>query len=474
MRAAAAPPVPAVLPLLLYSRIFSKVNRTSQTRNLPSLRREVLFNLALLTAAAVSLAVVTALIAQTFEPRWALVALVFLIAADVLVVFLFGRYLVHRLVIAPMERLTEAADALAAGNLEKRAPPAETREFTHLAARLNHMTDRLLDMQRQLVRVEKLASIGQLAAGIAHEVGNPLSAIGTYVDVLERRGGDAEVLGAVRREADRIDGIVRGLLAYARPQTEERGPVDVGGVLHNALTLLEQQGRFKACDVRRAIAEELPPVGGKAHLLEQVMVNLLLNAVDAAPKGQIAVGAMVWRYHARSTGDTRRSDVQTFRRSGVQAADADSVPERLTAGPSDRPAGPSDRLAGPSDRLTVRPWRPELPEGIEGVLLWVADSGAGVPEAMRERVFDPFFTTKEPGRGTGLGLAVVERIIYEFGGVVWVDEAREGGAAFKIFLPAAGQSVRRSDVQTFGGLPQTGSSGRNVGPSDRLTTGGDG
>ena len=384
------------------------MTQSTLPRRPPSLERELLFNLALLTAAALSLAVATALIAQLLEPRYALVALVSLILADVLIVFLFGRYLINRLVVRPMRDLVRAADALAAGNLDERAPPAETRDFTELAERLNHMTERLLDMQGQLVRAEKMASIGHLSAGIAHEVGNPLSAIGTYLDVLQRRESDRDVLAALRREVDRIDGIVRGLIAYARPQAEEIGPVEVAGILRNAVQLLERQGRLKEVDLQVEIEERLPAVRGKAQLLEQVAVNLLLNAMDAAPQGKIAVGASRWRYLARTSGEHRRSDT--------------------TVRGSDRP--------------TVRPWRPELPDGIEGVLMWVADSGPGVDPDVRERVFDPFYTTKEPGRGTGLGLAVVQRIVHELGGVIWVDDAREGGAAFKVFLPRSTDPAR--------------------------------
>src|SRR5207247_5993618 len=104
------------------------------------------------------------------------------------------------------------ADAVADGDLGLRAPDEETRDFATLAERLNRMTDHLLDAQGQLVRSEKLASIGRLAAGIAHEVGNPLGAVGTYIEVLRRRGADPDVMAGVTRELERIDRIVRGLL----------------------------------------------------------------------------------------------------------------------------------------------------------------------------------------------------------------------------------------------------------------------
>jgi signal transduction histidine kinase len=391
------------------------VTRGTQ-RSLPSLKTELLLNVGLLTAAALTLAVATALVAQVFETRVAVAVLLLLIVADVFVVFLFGRHLVERLVLRPMERLMSAVDALASGDLAQRAPVIDNREFAQLADHFNVMTDRLLDAQRQLVRTEKMATLGLLAAGIAHEVGNPLAAIGTSLDVLERRGCDRELLRSVRRETERIDRIVRGLLAYARPREEDLGEVDVGVVIRGVVDLLTQQGSLKGLDVALELGTGLPRVRGRPHALEQVLINLMLNGADAAPGGRLVVGAASWQFQPRAAG-RRRCDEYPAEHGGT--ADA---------------TGPASR------RLNVlasrRPWRPELPNGTPGVLVWVGDSGPGVPAADRERVFDPFFTTKPPGRGTGLGLAIAQRTIYEWGGVVWVDDAREGGAAFKIFLPA--------------------------------------
>src|SRR5216110_52727 len=139
----------------------------------PALRTELLFYLSFLAAAALLVGVATLLVATSFAPEGTFALVMLMIALEVGVFIVFGRYLVNRLVLWPLERVVATADAVADGDLGRRAPDAETRDFATLAERLNRMTDHLLDAQGQLVRSEKLASIGRLAAGIAHEVGNP-------------------------------------------------------------------------------------------------------------------------------------------------------------------------------------------------------------------------------------------------------------------------------------------------------------
>jgi signal transduction histidine kinase len=260
------------------------------------------------------------------------------------------------------------------------------------------------DVQRQLARAEKLASIGRMAAGVAHEVGNPLSAIKTYIGLLERTNADPEIVEALSREAERIDRIVRSLLDYAHAHKECITEVDMAALVQSVIDLLKRQGVLKRADLAFECDPKLPKVRGNEHALEQLMVNLLINAVDAAPHITIAVGALAAGYQPhgdalRRRGDDRRQPVST------------------------RPP-------------TQRPWRPELPPGSPGVLVYVADSGPGVAGNDSENVFEPFYTTKEPGKGTGLGLALVQRTAHELGGIAWVDRAREGGAAFKVFLPS--------------------------------------
>ncbi len=369
----------------------------------PALRTELLFYLSFLAAAALLVGVATILVASTFAPQRTFVLVLLLVALEVGVFVVFGRYLVNRLVLWPLDRVVAAADAVADGDLGARAPDAETRDFSTLAERLNRMTDHLLDAQSQLVRSEKLASIGRLAAGVAHEVGNPLGAIGTYVEVLRRRGADSDIVAGVTRELERIDRIVRGLLDYARPQDEALVPLDPAAVLRGAFALLQGHGALKPVRAALELAPAVPQILGRAHLLEQAIVNLVLNAVDAAGDGVVAIGACPWAFEPGRAVTKRAGDPPPV-----------SFPRRHER----------------------RPARIEFAAGQPGALLFVADSGPGVPPEDREKIFEPFYTTKAPGRGTGLGLAIVARAVHDMGGVVWVDKAREGGAAFKMFFPA--------------------------------------
>ncbi|HVM43004.1 MAG TPA: ATP-binding protein [Gemmatimonadales bacterium] len=371
----------------------------------PSLRTEMLLNLAVLAAGALVLAVFSAVLAPLLgHGLLGVVLLTALVVADVAIFIGFGRYLVTRLVTEPMDGLVDATQAVAAGEMARRAPPGATREFDRLAASVNLMTERLLDAQGALVRAEKLASVGWLAAGVAHEIGNPLAAIGNYLELLGRRGAAPDLVTAIEREASRIDTIVRSLLDYARPRDARREPLDLGDVAQRATELLRSQGLFRQVTVEMARPEPLPRMLGDPAALEQVFVNLLLNAIDAAGDGgRIVVAASA----------TRLGEGEAERRS----SDADG-------------ARAADRVARRSGRHLE-----SAADGAPAVQVMVGDSGPGVPAELAERVFDPFFTTKAPGKGTGLGLAIVQRIVHDHGGRVDVARAREGGAAFTVVFP---------------------------------------
>jgi signal transduction histidine kinase len=315
--------------------------------------------------------------------------------------------------------LTAEADALAVGEFPAHAPQ-ETAELELLSRRYRAMAENLLDAQSQVVRVEKLAGIGRLAAGVAHEVRNPLGALGSYVEVLQRRGADPGITSDMHQAIERIERIVQGLVDYARPGlgsavTNGRpASTDLNAAVRTVLDFLGAQGLLRQQKVELSLDESIPSVQGDRHLLEQVIVNLVVNACQASPGGQVVIGTLAKALVSGRRGITRRGD-----------------------GESHRPE--------PARAWAPQPHPRDLPVGAHGVMLFVADDGPGVAEDDRERVFDPFFTTKDPGQGTGLGLAIVARTVHECGGTVWVDRAREGGAVLKVFLPIAGEADAAPD-----------------------------
>jgi signal transduction histidine kinase len=358
------------------------------------------------SAAVVLVGIITALVAGADLGALALPLAAFW-AGSTLVLLVFGLHLLRRQVLRPLDQLAAEADALAdagrgtrdAGS--RQAPEYETAEFAALAERFRAMAEGLLSAQGQVVRSEKLAGIGRLAAGVAHEVRNPLGAIANWIEVLRQRDTDPAVLEQMRDAVDRIDRIVASMLEYARPgkATEQS---DLSSVVRRASGFLEAQGALRETHVELDLAPDVPAVLGDAHALEQVVINLMLNARDAAARRLVVSVAP----HV----------MEPNRRMMARQEDGDGV----------HPIRP----------IEPRPMRNDYGAGASGALLVVADDGPGVADEDRERVFDPFYTTRDPGKGTGLGLAIVARTVHDAGGMVWVDRAREGGAAFKVFLPS--------------------------------------
>jgi len=380
-----------------------------------SLRTELLLNIALLAATALSLGVAgVVVLSDAFEPASAPLYISLLVVLDVSILLAYVAWQVERVIIRPLRRSMDAAEAIAAGDLARRLEPGDTREMANLAASVNRMTDRLLEERTHLVRAEKMASVGRLAAGIAHEIGNPLGAINGYIHVLRREGAPADAaqqaVEGLERESGRIDRIVRGLLDYARPGRPSSGRADADDAARSVIELLSAQG------VLRNVELELVPVGHPTsvavdrHDFEQTLVNLLLNAVDAMGGG------------ADGRGGRRLSLI--LRR----------VTRAELLGGARRSSDPGGQPHAPTPRVSR--WLETTPHD-EIAMIAVTDSGPGVPPTDRERVFDPFFTTKEPGKGTGLGLAIVARIVENSGGTIWVSSSREGGAAFRMLLPLA-------------------------------------
>ncbi len=377
-----------------------------------SVSAELLLSLGLLAVAALTIAVNCVILFWSLvDSDVGAIWLTILIAGDVTVFLALGAYQIRRLVLVPLARAVESTSAIAGGDLTRRVPDAETRELSTLAASINRMTDHLLAEQSQRIRAEKLAGIGRLAAGVAHEIGNPLGAIVGYTDMLRRRTGSdpalTDALEGIGRESARIDRIVRSLLDYARPRRNTPGRIDVNATVHGATQLLADQGLLKRIELSITLADPPPTLAGERHELEQMVVNLLLNAVDAREGGgKLAVVT----YRA-----PREDLVQTVGR-------RDSDPPLVSI-----PRRPSPR---------IEHWLATAQGPTEFVKVIVADSGPGIRDEDAERIFDPFFTTKQPGHGTGLGLAIVARLVENLHGIVWVQGAREGGAAFHALFPA--------------------------------------
>jgi two-component system, NtrC family, sensor kinase len=236
-----------------------------------------------------------------------------------------------------------------------------------------------VQLEEQLQISEKMASIGLLAAGVAHEVNTPLTGISSFVQML-MQGTDPEdpktqVLEKIERQTFRAAKIVNGLLNLARPAQVDSGPVDVNAVINDVLSLLEHQFRTGRIQVRKELAPAAPVVLGIEYKLQQVFLNLFLNARDAMPKGG-------WL-----TIVTRASG--------------------------------------------------------ESATIEVADTGSGIPADQLSRIYDPFFTTKDIGKGTGLGLSITYGIVQEHDGSIACDSAPGQGTRFTLTLPlvAARSSV---------------------------------
>lgn len=398
-----------------------------------SLRAEILFSLTFLALAAALLGVSTHAVVRLVNPgtRWLLAAL---LALDAAVYLLLANHLIRRLVLRPVHDAVTAAEAVAGGDYARRAPDADTREMAALSHALNRMTEQLLEnqeklshnvhsldetnrrllaTQRDLVEAEKLASIGRLAAGIAHEVGNPLGALLGYAAVLRRRGVDPELAAGVESEARRIDRIIRGLLDYARPAPADREPVDVNAAVRAAVEVLRGQGALEGIEVGLVLADGLPPLHGAPHLLEQAFINLIDNARRAMDgTGIITVSTRQERYQAPTGIPTRRAD----------------DPPGVTYAHLRRP-----RVVSVRDPHRIEP-------GTETVQVTVADTGPGIPPEHIDKVFDPFFTTRPPGDGTGLGLAIVASTVADFGGRIEASSGAGGGAVFTLSLPTRRQA----------------------------------
>ena len=313
-------------------------------------------------------------------------------------VLLLTYVLLTYFIVRPIDRLRLASERLAAGRLSTSAPVQGAAEVARLAATFNEMAalirqdraalqDRLEELERttaelttaqeQLVRSARLAAVGRLSAGVAHEIGNPLAAIRGLLDLMQTGdlGPDEEkeFVGRIQSEAERIHHTIRDLLDFSRNEPAQEGRLEssanLSEVVSDTIKLIDRQTRFRGIDLVLSLEDELPRVRGDHERLRQLLLNLLFNAADAL-------------------GGKGRIEVRTANGTGV-------------------------------------------------VRLIVEDDGPGIDGDILRQVFDPFVTTKAPGQGTGLGLAVCHTIVEGLGGSIEAANREQGGAAFEVRLRAA-------------------------------------
>jgi len=263
------------------------------------------------------------------------------------------------------------------------AGPSRKRGVSQVEALMRNVSERRRfddqsrDLYQQLLQAEKMAALGQTISGVAHELNNPLATILSWaerlaernLDETSRRGVDV-ILG----ESERAARIVRNLLTFARKRQSTRSMIDLNQVVRETLALRAYEQRLTNIDVVTALASGLPPVFADPHQIQQVLLNLVINAEQAM-----------------LTANGRGS-------------------------------------------LVLRTWH----DGAHNaVVLQVSDDGPGVPTEVRSKIFDPFFTTKEVGKGTGLGLTVAYAIVQEHGGSIRVDSPQAGGASFTVEFPVS-------------------------------------
>ncbi len=379
-----------------------------------SLWRETVVSLTILSALALVVGIAGALVIEEFAAgRAATLMVLSMLVVDVALFVAIAAVRVRALVLRPLDSMVEASGAIAGGDLTRRMPRGRTAEFQRLSESVNHLATRLLEGQAQLAHLEKMASLGQLAAGVAQEIGTPLAALHAHVQEVRAALGVqagskhavADTLDRIERESDRIDRIIQGMLDYARPLRREPTGVDVNAAVGRALATLEEQGTLAAVQVELALAADIARLLGDPYELEQVVINLLLNATQAmggVGKITVVTGQVAFEEVAR-VGERRAADPNNF-----------------------------TYVREPSTRMRAWLARIGKPERIVRVV--VADSGPGIPYSETERVFDPFYTRGSDG-GAGLGLAVVARVIEGMAGTIWVRPAREGGAAFVMYFP---------------------------------------
>ena len=434
---------------------------------------------------------------QIRSSRWVLLGLAALaIVSSSLIIW----WLNLKLVVGPVAALVEGTRRVAAGDLTTTIALTAKHELGDLAKAFNTMTQQISETQRQLAQADKLASVGRLAAGVAHEINNPLTGVLTYASLLAKRfHGDPQVsedLEVIVRETKRCRGIIKELLDFARPTAPARKSTDLNEVVRHSVAVMTNQLSMNHVEMVLELGEGLPCVFAEGNQIQQVVVNLLLNAADAigAEGGRIRIvtvaaelqpwGHSVIRHAACPKGhDLMDASIRIGGLPSVRLLEGVGVPELAVnldpvygryqdlgregiaqgvlvhyACPiCSRSLQDPERLCavcgaptfmfltGPGDPIyhCTRKgchsscWPSQDRAGAKGMVeLRVEDTGTGIPAEHLPHIFEPFYSSKGT-RGTGLGLAVTWGIIESHEGIIEVQSEPGRGTQFIVQLPLA-------------------------------------
>ena len=277
-------------------------------------------------------------------------------------------------ILRPLGRAVGYTKRIAAGDFRLIVPQRKFRDdFSNLAIAINRMIYELIEKQKQLIHSRKMAAVGTLTSGIAHELNNPLNNISITTEALIDDLDDLDqdevksMLNDIFVQVERAGGIVRNLLDFTRLEKTKQETIDVDTLIQSTLKLVNNERRLAGVDAQIAVEKELPKVKGNFRNLQQVFLNIFLNSIQAMPKG----GTL--NIHAEQADDFIKIDV--------------------------------------------------------------SDNGSGISQQNLEKVFDPFFSTKDVGKGTGLGLSVSYGIVQNLGGKITVESEEGKWTRFSVFLP---------------------------------------
>jgi two-component system NtrC family sensor kinase len=369
--------------------------------------------------------------------------LLFYIVVDILVLVAFGTYIFSKLVVKPVQQLVQTAEGFQEGDKIPDVSAGEQNELGMLSQALNSMLQRLEEnkdelrqhvisleqanlelkrAQQEVIFSEKLASVGRLAAGIAHEIGNPIGIVLGYLELLQRKDIDEterlELIDRMSTEIQRINQTIRQLLDFSRPGPGERQVIQVHPLIRETLAVLDHQFRKQEIEVVLELEAESDTVFAKADQLKQVFLNLMVNAADAMEAT-----------NERPQGGQLRVHTRSFAGESLVKKNVGSKPLRRSTDPIAADFSYLRRIHG----TTEDRW----------IAIQFADNGVGITQEDQERVFDPFFTTKEAGKGTGLGLSVSIQIIETLGGRMELKSRSGEETKVSILLPVSEQEAKQ-------------------------------